>query len=113
MSEKVDINALKNDKKGKLLAHEIAKMINHSLLIPQLTTSEVIEECRVAREYDVATVCVRPCDVALAKKEFLGNNSSKVEMYRSIGLDIWPFFTPLKYVGEQRYYKGEKADFGG
>jgi len=42
------------------------------------------------------------------------NAPSKIDMYRMIGLDIWHFSTPLKYVGEQRYYKGRlKADYWG
>ena len=52
-----------------LTANDIAKMIDHSLLRPELTMEQVIEGCKLAREYNVATVCVRPADVALAKKE--------------------------------------------
>jgi len=44
-------------------------MIDHSLLRPELTKQQVIEGCMLAREYDVATVCVKPCDVALSKIE--------------------------------------------
>lgn len=45
---------------------EVAKMIDHSLLRPQLTTADVEAGCAVAARYDVASVCVRPCDVPLA-----------------------------------------------
>ena len=45
---------------------DIAKMIDHSLLKPQLTDREVEEGCRVALEYGVASVCVRPSDVRRA-----------------------------------------------
>ena len=51
-----------------ITAKEIAKMIDHSLLRPELTRNDVIEGCRLAAAYDVASVCVRPCDVALAKQ---------------------------------------------
>jgi len=47
---------------------EIAQMIDHSLLRPMLTDKEIEEGCRLADEYQVATVCVRPCDVTIAKK---------------------------------------------
>jgi deoxyribose-phosphate aldolase len=57
-----------------LKAKDIAKMIDHSLLRPELTREQVIEGCRVAREYDTATVCVKPCDVLLAKKELEGSD---------------------------------------
>ena len=58
----------------KVTARDIAKMIDHSLLRPQLTTQEVIDGCKLAKEYDVASVCVRPCDVALAKTELEGSD---------------------------------------
>src|SRR4030042_6302425 len=45
---------------------EIAGMIDHSLLKPNLTDREVEEGCRIAHEYKVATVCVRPSDVRRA-----------------------------------------------
>ena len=55
-----------------LTSKDIAKMIDHSLLRPELTIEQVIEGCRIAREYDVVSVCVKPCDVVLAKKELAG-----------------------------------------
>lgn len=39
---------------------EIAKMIDHSLLNPALTIDELEAGCRLAREYDVASVCIMP-----------------------------------------------------
>jgi deoxyribose-phosphate aldolase len=45
---------------------DIAGMIDHSLLKPNLTNQEVEEGCRIAREYRVAAVCVRPSDVRRA-----------------------------------------------
>lgn len=57
-----------------LTAGEIAKMIDHSLLKPELTIQQVIEGCRLAKEYDVASVCVKPCDVKLAKRELEGGD---------------------------------------
>ena len=38
----------------------IAKMIDHSLLQPFLTTSELEAGCRLALAYDVASVCILP-----------------------------------------------------
>ena len=46
---------------------DIAQMIDHSLLNPALTDQDIIEGCRIAMEYRVATVCCRPSDVILAK----------------------------------------------
>jgi len=39
---------------------DIAKMIDHSLLNPALTDEELERGCRLAREYDVASACVKP-----------------------------------------------------
>ncbi len=39
---------------------DIAKMIDHSLLNPVLTTQELEQGCRLAVEYDVASVCIMP-----------------------------------------------------
>jgi deoxyribose-phosphate aldolase len=39
---------------------DIAKMIDHSLLQPQLTDAELEAGCRLALEYDVASVCIKP-----------------------------------------------------
>lgn len=48
-------------------ARDIAKMIDHSLLKPELTMEQIAEGCRLARQYGCASVCVRPGDVELAK----------------------------------------------
>ncbi|MFJ8624980.1 deoxyribose-phosphate aldolase [Kitasatospora sp. NPDC093550] len=53
-------------------ARQLAKMIDHSLLRPELTTTEVLRGCELAAAYDVASVCVRPADVALAVKALAG-----------------------------------------
>lgn len=39
---------------------DVAKMIDHSLLNPTLTVAQLEEGCRLAREYDVASVCIMP-----------------------------------------------------
>jgi len=53
---------------SKVTAKEIAKMIDHSLLRPDMTRQEVVEGCLLAKAYDCATVCVKPCDVTIAKE---------------------------------------------
>lgn len=47
---------------------QLAKMIDHSLLRPELTEEQVAEGCRVAADYQVASVTVRPSDVDLARR---------------------------------------------
>ena len=46
---------------------ELAKTIDHSLLKPELDDAFVEAGCRLAAEYDVASVCVRPADVKRAR----------------------------------------------
>jgi deoxyribose-phosphate aldolase len=60
----------------------LAKMIDNSLLKPFLTDNEIIEGCKIANQYNVATVCVRPCDVKLASKVL---NKSEVLVTTIIG----------------------------
>src|SRR5829696_293176 len=49
-----------------LTCADVAKTIDHSLLRPELDDAFVEAGCRLAAEYDVASVCVRPVDVARA-----------------------------------------------
>ncbi|MEO5885173.1 MAG: deoxyribose-phosphate aldolase [Candidatus Limnocylindrales bacterium] len=50
-----------------LTERDIAKTIDHSLLRPELDDAFVEDGCRLAAEYDVASVCVRPADVRRAR----------------------------------------------
>jgi deoxyribose-phosphate aldolase len=49
-----------------LTERDIAKTIDHSLLRPELDDAFIEDGCRLAAEYDVASVCCRPADVARA-----------------------------------------------
>ena len=51
---------------------DIAKMIDHSLLQQVLTDAELEAGCRLAKEYDVASVCIKPYAVPLAKTLLAG-----------------------------------------
>lgn len=55
----------------------LAKVIDHSLLRPELTEEEVIAGCQLAARYHTATVCVKPCHVRLAA-EVLKDTDVKV-----------------------------------
>ena len=46
----------------------IAKMIDHSLLHPTMTDQELIDGCLVAIKHKVASVCIKPYAVPLAKE---------------------------------------------
>ncbi len=50
-----------------LTERDVAKAIDHSLLKPELDDAFIEDGCRLAAEYDVASVCVRPADVRRAR----------------------------------------------
>jgi deoxyribose-phosphate aldolase len=52
---------------------DIAKMIDHSLLQPTLTDGDLEKGCRLARELDVASVCIKPYAVKLAASILKGS----------------------------------------
>ncbi len=53
---------------------ELAKVIDHALLRPEMTEAEVTAGCELAHRYHVASVCVKPCDVALAARLLAGSD---------------------------------------
>ena len=52
---------------------DIAGMIDHSLLRPDLTRQDIIDGCGIARRYRVAAVCCAPSDVAICRQELSGS----------------------------------------
>ena len=56
---------------------QLAKTIDHSLLRPELTEADVMAGCALADKYHVASVCVKPCHVKLAK-QLLANSDVAV-----------------------------------
>ena len=46
--------------------HELAKMIDHSLLHPTMTDDDMAKGCKIALDYDVASVCIKPYAIPLA-----------------------------------------------
>jgi deoxyribose-phosphate aldolase len=57
-----------------LTYRDVAKTIDHSLLRPELDDAFVADGCRLAAEYDVASVCVRPADVRTAAQLLAGTS---------------------------------------
>lgn len=72
---------------------QLAKTIDHSLLKPELGEREVIEGCQLAARYNTASVCVKPCHVALAKKQLKGTD---VEVGTVIGFPHGSNVTAIK-----------------
>jgi deoxyribose-phosphate aldolase len=54
--------------------HDLAKMIDHSLLHPTMTDDEIRKGCELSRKYDVATACVKPYAIPLAKEILAGSD---------------------------------------
>ena len=53
---------------------QVAKMIDHSLLHPTMTDADILEGLRISKKYSVATACVKPYLIPLAKAELQGSN---------------------------------------
>jgi len=56
---------------------DLAKMIDHSLLHPTMTDQDLEDGCRLAAQYDVASVCIKPYYVKRAV-ELLAGTEVKV-----------------------------------
>jgi deoxyribose-phosphate aldolase len=54
--------------------HEIAKMIDHSLLHPTMDDQALMEGIELAKKYDVASVCIKPYAVKMAADMLKGTD---------------------------------------
>ncbi len=72
---------------------DIAKMIDHSLLNPVMTDKDMEEGCKIAVEYDVASVCIKPYAVALGRGILSGTS---VEVGTTIGFPHGGHSTAVK-----------------
>ncbi len=52
---------------------EIAGMIDHSLLKPELTEEEIVRGCQIAKKYKTASVCCSPAALPLVVRELQGS----------------------------------------
>lgn len=57
-----------------LTPEKLAKVFDHAILRPEQTTEDVIKGCNVAKEYNLASVCVKPCDVRQASELLQGTD---------------------------------------
>jgi deoxyribose-phosphate aldolase len=58
----------------KCTYEQLAKMIDHSLLHPTMTDQELEDGCRLAAQYGVASVCIKPYAVRRAVELLQGKN---------------------------------------
>src|SRR4051795_11121589 len=84
---------------ASITERDIAKSIDHSLLRPELDDAFVADGCRLAAEYDVASVCVRPADVARAAEILRGTD---VAVGTTIGFPHGNHLTDTKVFEAQR-----------
>src|SRR3990170_196394 len=78
---------------------DVAKSIDHSLLRPELDDEFVADGCRLAARYDVASVCVKPVDVARAAAILAGTD---VKVGTVIGFPHGSSVTATKVFESQR-----------
>lgn len=78
---------------------ELARMFDHSLLQPQLTDAELERGCLLAREYNVASVCIKPYAVNLAANLLAG---STVRASTTIGFPHGGHLTAMKVFESER-----------
>ena len=50
------------------------KYIDHTLLKPESTTTQILKLCEEAKKYDFASVCVNPTHIALCSKALQGSD---------------------------------------
>jgi deoxyribose-phosphate aldolase len=78
---------------------DIAGMIDHSLLQPNLADAELDDGCRVAVKYRVASVCIKPYYVARAAELLAG---SGVAVGTTIGFPHGGHLTSVKLFESER-----------
>lgn len=57
-----------------MIRNEVAKYIDHAVLKPNHTDDDVRKACEMAKRWNIASVCVKPCHVLLAKKLLEGSD---------------------------------------
>jgi deoxyribose-phosphate aldolase len=77
----------------------IAKMIDHSLLNPTLTAAELERGCRLALDYDVASVCILPYYLGRCSQVLAG---SQVKASTTIGFPHGCHTTAVKVAEAER-----------
>ncbi len=82
-----------------LTYHDVAKVIDHSLLRPELDDAFITAGCELAAAYDVASVCCRPADVVRAADILRGTD---VKVGTTIGFPHGNHVTDIKVAEARR-----------
>ena len=94
MAERLDINTITYT--------QLAKVIDHSLLRPELTDDDVKAGCELAAKYHTATVCVKPCHVKLAANLLKGTD---VLVSATVGFPHGAHLTAIKVAEAEQAIK--------
>lgn len=78
---------------------DIAKLIDHTLLKPEATISDIKRVCQEAVEYQFAAVCINPCYVKLAHELTRGSN---VKVCSVVGFPLGASITEIKALEARR-----------
>ncbi|MCI6602922.1 MAG: deoxyribose-phosphate aldolase [Clostridiales bacterium] len=73
--------------------HDLARMIDHTLLAPNASSEDIRRLCREAAENDFASVCIQPCYVPLAAECLKG---SRAKVCTVIGFPLGVNCTEIK-----------------
>jgi len=84
---------------GHLTVAQVAAMIDHSLLRPELTLADVTEGCAIAADHQVMSVCCKPADVTHAGRVLAG---TAVKVGTVVGFPHGSNTTPTKVVEARR-----------
>jgi len=78
---------------------DIAKMIDHSLLNPRMTDTDLEEGCEIAAKYSVASVCIKPYFVARAAQLLEGTG---VKVGTTVGFPHGGHATSIKVAESEK-----------
>ncbi|MBQ9106684.1 MAG: deoxyribose-phosphate aldolase [Clostridia bacterium] len=87
---------------------KLNKYIDHTNLKPFATRGDIEKLCAAAREWDFASVCVNPCNVALAKELLEG---SDVMVCTVIGFPLGQNTTTVKVAETEDAYNNGCEEF--
>jgi deoxyribose-phosphate aldolase len=68
------LSPLRGEGEATVTLRGLAKMIDHSLLHPTMTDDDIRKGCELARRCDVATACVKPYSIPLAREVLAGSD---------------------------------------
>ena len=80
----------------------VSRLIDHTLLAPDVSDSDVVRLCGEARQHGFWSVCVHPCWVALAARELAG---ADIKVCSVIGFPHGANTAPVKCVEAEQVLK--------